>query len=476
MLSFCQRLVTPRARNRKLQITLLVCIILVYLSVKFLTFHVRFDEADDHRRKKPVFLPPEQSRDHPIIIWWTPFTPYQRLIKKCSKGSCLFTQSRTEFDNPLTEGILFYGTDLKWTDLPLPRNLKHYWALLHEESPKNNWGFAYEEGISLFNLTSTPSRYSSYPLVTQYLLSLEKIARPLKYTSSQKSRGEMGLAVYIQTDCDTPSDRDAYVKELMKYIKVDSYGKCLHNKDLPKHLRNPVTSMDSDELIGIISQYKFAITMENAICGDYITEKFWRALYAGSVPVVKSSPSIKDWAPDNHSIIVVDDFPSPEALSKYLLYLDQHNEEYEKYLEYKKVGVTNTRLLKHMHERGWVVNEYGEEKFNHIEGFECFVCDKIIEKLTRQKHGIYIRPLIADHNHYDCEYPKPLIKRRKSVTWWKDMLLVWRQIASSEGYKVKAVAEAIKKGKETSEVAAVYKNTQIKDSMEYRLKDNDYET
>ena len=56
------------------------------------------------------------------------------------------------------------------------------------------------------------------------------------------------------------------------------------------------------------------------------------------------------------------------------------------------------------------------------------------------------------------------------------MLMVWRQIASNEGYKVKAVSEAIKKGKGTSEVAAVYKNTQIKDNMEYRLKDSDYVT
>ena len=40
--------------------------------------------------------------------------------------------------------------------------------------------------------------------------------------------------VYVQGDCGTPSDRDNLVKMLMKYIKVDSYGTCLHNKDLPQ--------------------------------------------------------------------------------------------------------------------------------------------------------------------------------------------------------------------------------------------------
>ena len=44
-----------------------------------------------------------------------------------------------------------------------------------------------------------------------------------------------GLApvVYVQSSCDAPSDRDSYVTELMKFIKIDSYGKCLNNKQLP---------------------------------------------------------------------------------------------------------------------------------------------------------------------------------------------------------------------------------------------------
>lgn len=41
---------------------------------------------------------------------------------------------------------------------------------------------------------------------------------------------------YIQSDCFTPSNRDFYVKALMDHIKVDSYGSCLHNKDLPEEL------------------------------------------------------------------------------------------------------------------------------------------------------------------------------------------------------------------------------------------------
>lgn len=40
--------------------------------------------------------------------------------------------------------------------------------------------------------------------------------------------------LYIQSDCDTPLSRDYFVRELGKYIKIDSYGKCLKNKEFSK--------------------------------------------------------------------------------------------------------------------------------------------------------------------------------------------------------------------------------------------------
>lgn len=31
-----------------------------------------------------------------------------------------------------------------------------------------------------------------------------------------------------------------YVKELMKYIDIDSYGQCLHNKELPEKMKGKI--------------------------------------------------------------------------------------------------------------------------------------------------------------------------------------------------------------------------------------------
>lgn len=38
--------------------------------------------------------------------------------------------------------------------------------------------------------------------------------------------------LYIQSDCDTASNRDHYVLELMKHIPIDSYGACINNAQL----------------------------------------------------------------------------------------------------------------------------------------------------------------------------------------------------------------------------------------------------
>ena len=64
---------------------------------------------------------------------------------------------------------MFYGTLMKLYDLPLPRPEGQLWALMHEESPKNNPVFSYKSMMELFNVTSTFRQESNYPLSTQFL-------------------------------------------------------------------------------------------------------------------------------------------------------------------------------------------------------------------------------------------------------------------------------------------------------------------
>ena len=76
-------------------------------------------------------------------------------------------------------------------------------------------------------------------------------------------------------------------------------------------------------------------------CVDYITEKYWcTPLELGIVPVVMGGADYKALAIPG-SYINVFDFSSLKELADYLLYLDQNDDEYNKYFEWKnryKVG------------------------------------------------------------------------------------------------------------------------------------------
>ena len=131
---------------------------------------------------------------------------------------------------------MFYGSDMKFKDLPIPRPSQHEWGLLHEESPKNNYALLQPEFIELFNHTATFKRDSDFPLTLQYLQSIPWLeSNEYIVPTRRKTELQIELAplVYIHSDCFTPSDRDSYVKGLMRHINVDSYGQCVNNKQLP---------------------------------------------------------------------------------------------------------------------------------------------------------------------------------------------------------------------------------------------------
>ena len=363
-------------------------------------------------KKNRTIRYPIQNR-FPIIIWWTPFTGEKHIVRVCERGRCLFSHNRHLKDHPKTRAFMWYGTDMKFRDLPLPRGPKHDWALLHEESPKNNWPIVHEPVIRLFNHTCTFRRESSYPISLQYLPSIKYLMAPPRFSILEKNRfiREEGLApvLYIQSDCDVPSDRDRYVKELMKYIKVDSLGKCLHNKDLPDEFVDPLT-MDENGFHQIIARYKFALSFENAICKDYITEKLWRPLNLGSVPIYKGSLFVQDWMPNNHTIILADNYPTVEALVNYIKYLDGNDDEYARYLDFKDPKkFTNSMLTESMKTRPWGVDEYEDVTMNFIDGFECHVCDRVYEELLDDAAGKKSLLFQADQSHYGCPRPTPAI-------------------------------------------------------------------
>ncbi|EGC31093.1 hypothetical protein DICPUDRAFT_157080 [Dictyostelium purpureum] len=143
------------------------------------------------------------------------------------------------------------------------------------------------------------------------------------------------LASWFCSKCDAPSssNRLEYIKEMMKYIKIDSYGSCLNNI--------PVTNITSrlkedamDVKQSLMGKYKFYLAFENSNCIDYTTEKPLHALKSGSVPIIMAHPQTQKYLPEG-SYIYAGDFSSAKELSDYLIYLDQNDDEYLKYFHWR---------------------------------------------------------------------------------------------------------------------------------------------
>ncbi|XP_072746923.1 alpha-(1,3)-fucosyltransferase 10 isoform X1 [Anoplolepis gracilipes] len=356
--------------------------------------------------------------DIPVVLWWTPFGNNNQ-VKTCKNAKCYFTYNRTFEHNIRLKSILFYGSNFHIHDLPNWRSSAVSWGLLHEESPRNNPMLVHEKALNLFNYSSTFSRFSDVPLTLFDLFSLEELIEKSYYVPTKEKTAlihakNYASVLYIQSDCNTASDRDRYVLELMKYIRIDSYGTCVNNARLDDRFKNNYLDiLNNREFLSFVAKYKFTIAFENAICNDYITEKLWRPLIVGSVPIYYGSPSFKEWLPNNKSAISILDFTGPRALADFLHTLVRNESAYEEYLSHKlnerKYRVRNSALLHALERRSTTIpHEFG----NYVDEFECFICEQI-----QNNRESKIRTVTK--KQYDCPLPRdPITGGISKRNWW----------------------------------------------------------
>jgi hypothetical protein len=116
-------------------------------------------------------------------------------------------------------------------------------------------------------------------------------------------------ALFVARNCHSRSGREAFVRALTEVVRVDAPSACLHNVDLPAALRRDKHRM--------MRSYAFYLAFENQRVDDYVTEKLWGALAAGTIPVYLGAPNVAAHVP-NGSIVHADDFATPRALGEHL--------------------------------------------------------------------------------------------------------------------------------------------------------------
>ncbi|CAH2234842.1 jg13244 [Pararge aegeria aegeria] len=357
---------------------------------------------------------------NPVIVWWTTGFPSTSESIKCESDVKCDVYSNRDIEKNFEVGAyLFYASNIHFEDLPLPRRASEIiWGLYHEESPRNVQELLHEPTLSLFNYSATFSRYSDIPFPLQYLDSWSDIVSKEYFVPTAKKNSflkDLAPILYLQSDCETATERDSYVRELMKFINIDSYGACLKNKELPQKFKDDyLNNLNDNEFLHFIARYKFVLALENGVCEDYVTEKFWRAIKVGNVPIYFGSPSIKDWFPNNKSAILIQDYPTPETMSVYIKKLLENDNLYEEHLMHKtKEAISNNRLIEELSER-----PYQTDALNVAGKFECLICKKLHEKKTRQ-----LKIRVVNKNHYNC--PKPVSALTLKVNPSNDWVYLW---------------------------------------------------
>ena len=224
--------------------------------------------------------------------------------------------------------MLFTGRFLDKTWVPAFRPPGQIWVFKEVETPVHNTlqNVNLDAYAGLFNVSMT---YSSQSDVTiPYGKCTLKTSSSLQDANVETvTANKTELVAWIASNCIPRSQRQKYVSELQKYIPVHTYGKCGHRSCF-SHKKDMCNRL-------LREKYKFYLAFENALCDEYLTEKFWKCLELNVVPVVYGLATYDRFAPE-HSFIDVRDFASPKDLADYLWLLHNNDTLYREYFEWKK--------------------------------------------------------------------------------------------------------------------------------------------
>jgi hypothetical protein len=229
---------------------------------------------------------------------------------------------------------VYGGADIKhWSDIlgveGKPAHQK--WAMFTLESNKNypiqeDQSFLSQMDLKFtYHIPSTPVPVLYSNRVWQY-----------SFFSLQKQKRNDADAIFVSSNCGPKNRRLTMMRELTKYVRVHSYGKCDHNKDFPvDHGQDSRTKLD------LLGSYKFCFAFENTDQPGYASEKFYHALASGCLPVYMGAPDIDLYLPAPNAVIHANDFADAASLGQYLQYLLQNSTAYWEHLQWKWTELHN---------------------------------------------------------------------------------------------------------------------------------------
>jgi hypothetical protein len=238
--------------------------------------------------------------------------------------SCDFTTDLGRLSQ--ATAVVFHIPTLRSIPLP-PKYPGQQWVAWSLESEVNYHELADPAFMRRFEITMTYRRNATVWHPYFGAATEAALLRP------PRPKTEPSPMVYFRSSPVDRCGRTAYAAALMRRVKVDSYGRVLHNRDLP------VPDAGAETIMSVTARYKFALVLENSLAEDYVTEKLFCALISGSVPVYRGAPNVATFAPADHCLINAADFAGAVELAAYLNWLNEHDAAYREYLAWKDTGL-----------------------------------------------------------------------------------------------------------------------------------------
>jgi hypothetical protein len=244
-------------------------------------------------------------------------------FKGCVESRCIFTSSRSRFNE--SSIVLMHSRNLNERDLPRFRFPNQNFMFFSMEAPGNARVTDPSGYEGVFNSTATYMDTSAVRAKYGGTL-LRTVPEKIENYAYTKDKG----VLWFVSNCETQSSRirQQFVNKLKQYINIDIYGLCGQPDPC---------NFDKACLRELKSRYRFYLSLENSLCPDYITEKFWVALMNKMVPVVMGA-SLEEYqrvAPPN-SFIHVSQFSSARKLAEYLTFLTHDNDAYNNYMAWRQ--------------------------------------------------------------------------------------------------------------------------------------------
>ncbi|CAM4934547.1 unnamed protein product [Rotaria socialis] len=302
------------------------------------------------KKKQKVVLPSIKNRHKPnsylilesTTVFGRPrfcsYTNEQIFGRACPYRNCKYTCDRTRDSD--AHVLLMHKRDLNYKLLnSIKRNSEQIWLLWHDESNENSP----EINRYKFNWTIT-YRISAEASIGAYGIIILKetpwSAQQFDSWIDEQFIKRHNQAVWFVSNCQ-PKKRLKKFRSLREFYSIAAFGKCISSNEsfsLNAQVQsNSKCQRDSSCEQNYLKNSKFYLAFESQSCTDYITEKFWRTLALGAIPIV-SGPERENFirvAP-LHSFIHVDDYTSDEELAQTLNLIATNRSIYEKYHHWRR--------------------------------------------------------------------------------------------------------------------------------------------